>query len=175
MTKDGLEILIREPKEGDERELMRFINSFIDEPRSGLLINKKITLDDEREWLRSRLSDMSSGKAVDLIMEHEGRIIGNCDVNRLPWKHSHRGAMGVAIAKDFRGRGLGEVLMRKTMELAVRRIKGLETIELSAFAYNDRALSLYRRLGFVEIGRIPRSAKEGEDYHDEVLMMMPLD
>ena len=65
-------------------------------------------------------------------------------------------------------------MMRMTMDIGVRRFRGLETIELSAFAYNDRALALYRKLGFEECARIPRSVREGDAYFDEVFMRLDL-
>ena len=95
-------------------------------------------------------------------------------MTRLPWKHSHRADIGVALKLEIRGKGVGEALMRRTMDLGIRRFRGLETVELSAFAYNDRALALYKKLGFEECARIPRSAKEGRMYFDEVLMRLDL-
>jgi RimJ/RimL family protein N-acetyltransferase len=154
---------------------MRFINSVIVEPKSGILMNKKTTLKEEKEWLRSRLTGTKSRRTVDLAVEYDGRIVGNCDVNRLPWKHAHRADMGVALAREIRGRGVGEALMTRTIELAVSRMRGLEMIGLSAIDYNRAALSLYLKLGFVEVGRVPMSFKEGEKYFDEVLMMLQLE
>jgi ribosomal protein S18 acetylase RimI-like enzyme len=65
--------------------------------------------------------------------------------------------------------------MTRTIELAVSRMRGLEMIGLSAIDYNRAALSLYLKLGFVEVGRVPMSFKEGEKYFDEVLMMLQLE
>jgi RimJ/RimL family protein N-acetyltransferase len=61
--------------------------------------------------------------------------------------------------------------MEKAIQLARKRMRGLEMIQLKAFTYNERALELYRKLGFVEVGRIPRANKEGNEYFDDVLMV----
>jgi hypothetical protein len=55
---DRTKVLFREPRQTDVRLLRDFINPFADEPRSGLLINKKVTLKEERAWLKSRLASI---------------------------------------------------------------------------------------------------------------------
>lgn len=174
VASDGTELVFREPVKGEARKLMRFINPFVDEPRSGLLINKKVTLKDEEGWLDARLGEIRSRSVVMLLIESEGRVVGSCHMQRLSGKHWHRATLGVAIHKELRGKGVGEALMRRTMELGIKRFRGLETIELSSFSYNERAQSLYRKLGFEEFARIPRSSKEGSDYFDEVMMRLEL-
>ncbi len=150
---------------------MRFINAFVTEEKSGLLINKRVDLKGEKAWLRGRLSDVRARKAVMLLVELDGRIVGNCDASRLQWKSSHVAEFGIALSREIRGRGIGEALMTKTIELAKMRMRGLEMLYLKAFAYNTRALALYKTLGFAEVGRIPWANKEGSEYYDDVLMV----
>lgn len=174
VASDGTRLVFREPVRGEAKACMSFINPFVDERRSGLLINKKVTLKDEERWLESQLSDIRSRLTVMLLVERDGRVVGSCHMHRLPGKHKHRAVLGVALQRDIRGKGVGEALMRRTMELGVKRFRGLETIELSSFAYNERAQSLYRKLGFKEFGRVPRSSKEDGEYFDEVMMRLEL-
>ncbi len=174
VASDGTELVFREPVKGDAKACMSFINSFVDERRSGILIDKKVTLKAEEKWLESQLSDTKARQIVMLLVELDGRVVGSCHVHRLPSKHRHRAVLGVALHKGIRGKGVGEALMRRTMDLALKRFRGIETLELSSFAYNERAQSLYKKLGFKEFGRVPRSAKEGDEYFDEVMMRLEL-
>ncbi len=153
---------------------MRFINAFVKERKSGLLINKRVGLKDEMIWLRNRLSAIRARKSVMLLVELDGRIVGNCDAGRLLWKSAHVAEFGIALSRDVRGKGIGEALMTRTIELARQRMQGLEMLYLKAFEYNDRALALYKNLGFIEVGRIPRANKEGAEYFDDVLMIKQL-
>lgn len=170
-ARDGTSVVFREPRTSDAKLLMDFINAFVAEPMSGLLINKRVHLKEERAWLRGWLADIRNRKGVMLLVEADGSVKGNCTVSRLVWKSSHMADAGVALSMDIRGKGIGEALLRETIELARKRMRGLEMIQLRAFDYNERALKLYKKLGFVVVGRVPRANKEGNDYFDDVLMV----
>lgn len=170
-AKDGTQVIFREPLPKDAAQMMKFINAFVDEKKSGLLINKKCDLKGEKEWLRGRLSSIRNRKTVMLLAELNGKMVGNCDATRLPWKSSHVAECGIALSKEVRGKGIGEALMSKTIELAQKRMRGLEMLFLKTMNYNKKAQALYRKIGFVEVGRIPRANKEGNEYDDDVLMI----
>jgi ribosomal protein S18 acetylase RimI-like enzyme len=61
------------------------------------------------------------------------------------------GEIGMAVARDWRGRGVGTTLIAASIAWA--RERGLHKLSLSVFAHNERAISLYRKVGFVEEGR----------------------
>src|SRR3989339_873792 len=86
VASDGSELVFREPVKGDAKALMSFINQFVDEPMSGLLIDKKVSLRDEEKWLESRLGEIRSRATVMLLAELDGRVGGSCHMSRLPWK-----------------------------------------------------------------------------------------
>ena len=53
----------------------------------------------------------------------------------------------VAVHEAFRGRGIGEATMRLAEDVA--RSRGASVLRLNVFAYNDPAIRLYGRLGYV--------------------------
>ncbi|MBN1678606.1 MAG: GNAT family N-acetyltransferase [Candidatus Thermoplasmatota archaeon] len=171
---DGTQVTFREPRADDARQLMRFINSVIDEDMSGIVMDKRVTLKAEKAWLDDIIRMIRRRDAVDLLVECEGEILGNCDAARRRMKHSHRAAIGIALVKKARGKGIGEGLMRATIDLAIRRIKGIEFLDLSTFEYNRRAQRLYRNLGFAKVGNIPKAVREGDFLYSEHLMVLDL-
>jgi RimJ/RimL family protein N-acetyltransferase len=171
---DGTRVVFREPRRGDAPQFMRLINDVIDEPSSGIMIDRRTKLSDEKSWVSGRIEGIRRRKLVMLTAEVDGVIKGNCDIVREGWKKDHRAVLGIIISKDFRGKGVGEALMKRTIELAEKRLKGIECIDLSVLDYNRRAKALYSKLGFVEIARIPRGIREGRRYHDEILMTRPV-
>ena len=101
------------------------------------------------------------------------RVVGWADVVR-GWAPAiaHVGTLGMGVLPGYRGRGIGESLLRAC--LAQARTRGITRVELSARADNARAISLYERVGFVREG-VKRGAMryEGVDY-DCVMMGLML-
>lgn len=173
-ARDGKKVVFREPRPADARALMDFINGFVAEDRSGLLIDKKNNIRAERRWLKQRIREIKGKQTVMLLVEYEGRVVGNCDVKRRIWKEAHRAVFGIALSKDIRGQGVGEALIRRTIALAKQRMRGIEVVELQVIDYNRRAKGLYSKVGFVKVARMPRAIKEGREYFDEDWMVMRL-
>jgi RimJ/RimL family protein N-acetyltransferase len=61
------------------------------------------------------------------------------------------GEIGMMVAADRRGRGVGTALVAAAIEWA--RARGLHKLTLSVFPHNAAAIALYRKFGFVEEGR----------------------
>lgn len=99
----------------------------------------------------------------------EERVVGWCDIRRDPIPvYAHCAMLGMGVLDAYRSRGLGEQLIRAALQDA--REQGFERVELSVYAKNVRALSLYRKLGFVHEGTRVRGKKLDGDY-DDVHMM----
>jgi ribosomal protein S18 acetylase RimI-like enzyme len=58
--------------------------------------------------------------------------------------------LSIAIADSHQGLGLGQAMMELLIEGA--RLKGMEGIELHVLKHNQRAIRLYRKLGFKVVG-----------------------
>ena len=102
----------------------------------------------------------------------DGELVGNCGVNEIAdrLKMRHRASLGISIKKKAWGLGLGTILISRALEQA--KENGFTQVELGVFADNDRARYLYRKLGFTEMGCIPKAfcLKDGT-YRDEVQMV----
>ena len=61
------------------------------------------------------------------------------------------GEIGMAVAREWRGRGVGAALLESAIAWA--RERGLHKLSLSVFPHNAAAIALYRKFGFVEEGR----------------------
>jgi len=108
-----------------------------------------------------------------LVADDAGRVIGWCDIRRetIP-VYAHCGHLGMGLHPDYRGKGLGERLIRASLDAA--RAAGFERIELSVYGENTRAAALYRRVGFVHEGTRVRGKKVDGQYDDVHMMGMLL-
>jgi RimJ/RimL family protein N-acetyltransferase len=83
-----------------------------------------------------------------LVAVAEGEIVGSLHVQASRFGF---GEIGMAVAREWRGRGVGTALMVAAIEWAHER--GLHKLSLSVFPHNAAAIALYRKFGFVEEGR----------------------
>lgn len=131
------------------------------------------TLEQEENYLQSKAE---SPCEVELLAEVEGRVVGTAGVDRAGRyeKVRHRALFGISIEKDFWGLGIGRALTQACIECA--RNAGYLQLELDAVAANERALALYRSLGFKEYGRNPRGFRSrSSGWQPLVLMYLDLD
>jgi ribosomal protein S18 acetylase RimI-like enzyme len=83
-----------------------------------------------------------------LVAVADGKVIGSIHVGTSG--HGF-GEIGMAVAREWRGRGVGSALMEAAIDWA--RAQGLHKLSLGVFAHNAAGLALYRKYGFVEEGR----------------------
>jgi RimJ/RimL family protein N-acetyltransferase len=123
------------------------------------------------EEVREQFRDVDPRSALWLVAELEGRIVGGANLQRGRWaKNAHTADLGIAIRREFRGRGIGEVLLRAGLEWA--REVGIRKVKLGVFATNDRAIALYRKLGFEVEARLKGEVVLDGQPVDEVLMAL---
>jgi len=83
------------------------------------------------------------------VWEEDGKIVGNITVNRTGIGSRRWLISNVAVAKQYRGRGIARGLIQTGLEL-VREYKGL-SVSLQVRSDNEPAKHLYKSLGFQEI------------------------
>jgi ribosomal protein S18 acetylase RimI-like enzyme len=124
-------------------------------------------LESMRAFVRRVLAD---GVQMLAITKNDA-VVGWCDiVRRTPESFRHVGTLGMGLLSDYRGRGLGERLAVETIRAAWAA--GIERVELEVFASNERAIALYRKLGFITEGVKRRARKLNSQYDDNVFMAL---
>jgi RimJ/RimL family protein N-acetyltransferase len=64
------------------------------------------------------------------------------------------GEIGMFVAAEWRGRGVGTALVAAAIDWA--KARGLHKLTLSVFPHNEAAIALYQKFGFVEEGLHPK-------------------
>ena len=83
-----------------------------------------------------------------LVAVADGEVIGSVHVEAS--RHGF-GEIGMAVAREWRGRGVGSALLAAAIEWS--RGRGLHKLILGVFPHNTAGITLYRKFGFVEEGR----------------------
>lgn len=109
--------------------------------------------------------------ACRLVAVAAGGVVGWAALHNVQasLRRSHVRLLGIAIAPAWQGRGLGRTLMHRLLHWADRWGAVLR-IELQVHADNERAIALYRSLGFVEEGRHRAYALKDGRYVDSLSM-----
>jgi RimJ/RimL family protein N-acetyltransferase len=176
--KDGRVAVIRTLKNGDLPSLIRFVNSLVREKRSsrnlGVALDRLATSKSEAKFLHRMLEGIREGDVVSVAAEVDGEVVGNSEITRRTFSSEvrHTGTLGIAILRPFRGAGLGEVMVRTLLREARRA--GIEIVELDVFSVNAGARRLYRKLGFTDVGVVPRKIRRGHRYFDVATMYADL-
>lgn len=102
-----------------------------------------------------------------IVMEYDGQIIGYCGM-WLVMDEAH--ITNIAVLPEFRGKKLGEALMKQAMALA--REEGAKTMTLEVRVSNIVAQSLYRKLGFLNGGIRKRYYSDNQE--DALVMWVKL-
>jgi RimJ/RimL family protein N-acetyltransferase len=172
-TRDGRQVILRTPVWDDLEDLMALINSLVEE-RANILIDEKVTREEEIDWLSKALSSLEKDEISYLVAQVDGNVIANSELGRGTFGcERHVGRLGIVIRNGFRNVGIGTEMMKALIEQA--RGMGLKVLTLSAFASNERARHVYQKVGFTEVGRIPRKFYKQGKYIDEILMAKVLE
>ena len=113
-----------------------------------------------RPWSRVHfIAELNSPHSFPLVMlDSSGLVLGYvCPMLILDEGH----ILDIAVRRELRGKGLGRLLVERV--IAECREKGAEFVSLEVRTSNDSAINLYKRLGFIEIGRRKGYYENGED------------
>jgi putative acetyltransferase len=105
-----------------------------------------------------------------LVAEVDGAVVGNVSLHILTMPRvRHIAHLGIMVDADYQSQGIGRALMTAALDLADNWLM-LKRIELDVFVDNQRAVSLYRSLGFVVEGTRKHAAVRNGEYVDDYLM-----
>lgn len=108
----------------------------------------------EAMW-KKRIEEMPVGATTGelfIVAERGGVVLGNAGVHPFaPVRRRHAAVLGIAVARDAQGQGVGSALMAAIIDWADNWAQLLR-LELTVYADNATAIALYRKFGFVDEG-----------------------
>jgi ribosomal protein S18 acetylase RimI-like enzyme len=165
-------IVCIEPLTGREdiREFQRFINQLTKE-RTYLLVKKPITLTEEKQWFHTQVREQRKGQHLYLKAVVDGRLVGDCCAKPGFGRNQGNINLGIAIAKKWRGKGIGHLLLEELILRAEKKWHP-KNFYLHVVVENKNALKLYQSLGFQIIARLPEWFEYNNKYLDEYLLLL---
>ncbi|KKS07076.1 MAG: GCN5-related N-acetyltransferase [Parcubacteria group bacterium GW2011_GWB1_41_4] len=155
-------------------KFQKFVNYLVEEDVQ-ISKNKKVSLKEEKKWLEGMLGKIKSRKTVFLVAESNDVVVGDTGIDLGHGRQDHIGTFGIMILKGYRGVGLGVYLMKEIIKLAKKDLKPKpKIIRLGVFPTNKPAISLYKKLGFKKVARVPRQFQYKGKLVDEIIMLLSL-
>ncbi|WKA55451.1 GNAT family N-acetyltransferase [Planococcus shixiaomingii] len=105
------------------------------------------------------------------VYERDGIVVGFLVFKRYTYNRLHHaGSMGMGIQEEYTNQGIGTQLIEYLIDWAKQQ-ENLEKICLGVVSVNERAINVYKRLGFIEEGRQKNQIKyEDGTYSDDIVM-----
>ena len=171
LLKNGKEAVIRNGDEPDGAAVFDVFNRTHGETDYLLTYPDENSFDSEQEAQFLKEKAISPNE-IELVAIVDGKIAGTAGIESVgeKYKVKHRAEFGIGILKEYWGLGLGKALTKACIQCAIDA--GYEQLELNVIAENERALSLYRSLGFVEYGRNPRGFNSKISGYQELVYML---
>jgi RimJ/RimL family protein N-acetyltransferase len=129
------------------------------------LASAQVTLQGERE----ALVNLSKEQSYAIVEKGKDELLGNCGIFAI--EAVHRSAeVGIFIGDEARrGKGYGSEALRLLCDYGFN-VLNLRSIHLRTYAFNERALASYRKVGFKEAGKYRKAHFYAGEYHDVLLM-----
>ena len=166
----GHELLLRCAREEDAQRLIDYLKTTSGETRFLIREPDEVTMtqEGERRFIRRQNESASD---VMLLAFYDGEFAGNASLMGMgPSRYRHRAGVAIALYQAYTGLGIGRAMIEAL--LAIAKECGIEQVELEVVADNERAIALYKKLGFEVYGTMPRNMKYRDGTYADVYWMM---
>ena len=167
----GKIVELRPLKESDKEHTLKWRNDLsLIKLTQGIRFPK--TNEMENEWFNSVLTDVRNNAFYfAIVLKVNNSVDGIIQVTQIDWL-SRKCQIGLSIgAETDRGKGVGYESMQLLINY-LSEILNIRKISLSVVAYNQCAISLYRKLGFTLEGTLKEEFYWEGKYHDVLIFAL---
>lgn len=120
------------------------------------------------------ITSAKNGNGLYLVAEFDGKIVGHAflEIQHLQ-SLRHVADLNIAVDLGWQNQGIGTRLLKQIIEWA-KESAMLRKIQLNVRATNSKAISLYKKLGFEEEGKLKDQVKVKDGYIDDIIMGLNL-
>ncbi|KEK21167.1 GNAT family N-acetyltransferase [Bacillus gaemokensis] len=164
-------INIRKAKVKDAREIVAIKKEIVE--TTEFFLRSPEEPQEKAEEYQKKIQTRQKNGGLTLVVEFNDQVIGFLSFSRSSYiRLHHAGSFGMGIKQEFSNIGIGTKFLSYFIEWAKEQ-EGLEKICLDVFSNNERAINLYKRLGFREEGRqINQIRFKDGSYADIVFMAL---
>ena len=171
--KNGELLVLREPLEGDAKDMIEYLNTVGGES-DNLLFGKDefhLTVEQEMEYIKKVRNDSNMHMVLGFI---NNSIVSIAEIRCLSRKRiSHNSEIAISVKKEYWGNGIGSAVMQELIRFA-KDHKDIRNISLGVKASNLNAIRMYEKFGFIKVGVHKNYFNINGNYDDEYIMDLNL-
>ena len=166
ILKDGTKILLRPMVIEDQDALYEFFKAVSEEEARYLRDDVK-----SRLLIESWAKNLDYSRTLPILAIKDEIIIADATINRRRsgWKW-HLGSVRIFVHKDYRNRGLGELMVDELARIAYRL--GIEKLILEIPDTNTAVINAFTKAGFHRAAVIPNMVKDRQNMPVDLAVMM---
>lgn len=120
------------------------------------------------------IQTIQASQSIYLVAEYEGEIVGHAFLEPYALQSlRHIADLNIAVNLGWQNKGIGRRLLEQLIDRA-KKSSDVEKIQLNVRASNIPAISLYKKMGFQEEGRLKNRVKIKDRYIDDLIMGLEL-
>ncbi|MHA1680062.1 MAG: GNAT family N-acetyltransferase [Promethearchaeota archaeon] len=165
----GEKIRLRPYELEDIPVIMAHINNYQSRVLLGIFI--PWSADQEKDFIKKQSDDATAGTAYGyaMIEQEGGTLIGGVNLS-LEDPINRSASLGIGVLDPSNcDKGFGRDALKCILKVGFGLLN-FHRIELSVFAYNPRAIHVYGKVGFKEVGRKRDAVMVEGRYHDIIIM-----
>ncbi len=173
ILKNGESVTIREATRKDAGALITAVGTYLSTSPHLITTVEEFnpTSRSEARWIEGMARESNS---LLLVALHRKTIIGNLTLKgEARKKIRHNATLGVGIIPEWRGQGLGRLLIESAVQWA-RDSSVLENLWLQVFSGHTQGIELYEKLGFEKTGVQQKYVLYKGEYTDSITMRLAL-
>jgi len=130
-----------------------------------------VNIEADQKWLQSYQGSRDRNIRCAICLEDSDELIGVVYLLDIDWI-SRVAELGIFIGEEkYRGKGIGKEATTKMLKHGFLNM-GLHKIYLKVLECNERAINLYKCIGFKEEGVLRQDVYKNGEYHNLKLMSM---
>lgn len=142
--------IIREASPDDAEKMISYLNRVGGESDNLLHGENEFKVPVEGVKRKLAMSKDSENSVVLMALDNE-EIIARAELEGYyPARIRHRAKFSISVRKDYWNQGIGSEMIKRIFEQA--EMMKLNVIELEVISDNVRAINLYHKMGFTDIG-----------------------
>lgn len=126
------------------------------------------TLAESEEFIRN-ISKSSNSKSYIISLKERDKSIGMVSLINIDYKNQNAECIIDIGEKDYWGNGFGQEAMQLLINYSFLEMN-LHKVYLRVFSFNERAIKLYERIGFVKEGELKEQLFRNGKWHGIISM-----